>query len=572
MSELHISSAKIVPTPTKTAWSQIYNAGTFFIVILLTKADAQDDELGIMGKKLLSAIESEYFPLEVKTLVTIKQALQTALETVPDDITVSLQAATISHDVLYVFEKGQGSILLYRGDSLGTLLANKEELTAASGKIADQDLFLLATPAFRANVSVQILQKYASSLTDLVEELSPKIHGDHESTAAGLFIQAVGQTHKDVEPEEIIPTPPPPSFVEPELEEIKQEDNQIQLVPKISTPSRSPFLRFLIQKTTPPRLIILVVAIALIVVLIVSIQATVQNKKEQENHALFESIYPAAQKKYDEGQALLSLNKNLARDDFQTAKTILETKKGNLIQGSEEEKQVTELLGKISSVLANASGQQTVELQKASLSDSPLLALKNRSTKSLVAQGDKSMFAITSSAITDDSGKTIAKNSDLWTTFKGFGAYGGNFYILSGDGVSKLVPSGETYATSNYFASGISPDVSSASSLGIDGSIYILLSDGTIAKFTRGKPDSFTINGLDKPFSNPTQIVTGPDMDNLYILDRGNNRVVVLQKNGTFNSQYVAPLLKDATYMDVQEKNKKIYILKGSDVYLIPLK
>ncbi len=569
MPELQLSSAKIVSTPTPAAWSQIYNAGKFFVVVTLTQETAQDDELGQLGKKLLNAIESEYFPLETKTLANIKLALKTALEQVPSPVTVSLQAASFTDDVLYVFAKGQGSIILCRQKTLGVLLKDPAELTAASGKVQGDDLFILQTHTFGQRISPHALQNAeTTNPSELVEIFSPKIHEHQEATATGLFIKIQESPVPLVQDSEVIMESEEPLLPQPLPEE--------EILPQsshISSTHRFARMKLPIPNLTLPRLIMLSVAIALLIILVISITATIQSKKDQQNHALFESIYPPAQKKYEEGQALISLNKNLAREDFLTAKKILDEKKSGLIPGSSEEQQVTQLLGKINAVAQDASGQQTVEPQKAAATSSPLLSLQIKTPGGLVAGEDTTLYSITSSEIKSESGKSLVKNSDTWKSTKGFGVFGGNFYVLDpkGNQLIKLVAAGSDYANSTYFGSGISPSLASATSLGIDGSIYILFSDGLIQKFTKGKPDSFSINGLDKPFSKPTQLVTSPEMD-IYILDKGNNRVVVLQKNGTFSSQYVAPLLKDADAIDVQEKNKVIYILKGKDIYQIPLK
>ncbi len=130
--------------------------------------------------------------------------------------------------------------------------------------------------------------------------------------------------------------------------------------------------------------------------------------------------------------------------------------------------------------------------------------------------------------------------------------------------------SGTTKAT--YFADGVNPDLSNVVYLTIDGSIWVLFSDGSITKYTKGKQDSLTVSGLDKPLSGPTQIVTTVDFDNVYILDKGNGRVVVLKKDGSFVAQYASDTMHTTTAMDISEKDKKIYLLSTGTVYQLDLK
>ncbi len=59
---------------------------------------------------------------------------------------------------------------------------------------------------------------------------------------------------------------------------------------------------------------------------------------------------------------------------------------------------------------------------------------------------------------------------------------------------------------------------------------------------------------------------------NIYILDSGNNRVVVINKKGEYQSQYVNNEIKDVEDMVVDRSEKKIYLLLGSKIYEIAVK
>ena len=53
-------------------------------------------------------------------------------------------------------------------------------------------------------------------------------------------------------------------------------------------------------------------------------------------------------------------------------------------------------------------------------------------------------------------------------------------------------------------------------------------------------------------------------MNSMYVLDNGNSRIVQLGKDGTFQAQYVSDVLNKAKDIDVQESNKKIFILTSN--------
>ncbi|HKZ35712.1 MAG TPA: hypothetical protein VJ242_03270, partial [Patescibacteria group bacterium] len=114
-------------------------------------------------------------------------------------------------------------------------------------------------------------------------------------------------------------------------------------------------------------------------------------------------------------------------------------------------------------------------------------------------------------------------------------------------------------------------DLSSAVSMAIDGSVWVLFSDGTIVKYVRGVKDVFVVTGLDEALVEPIKIYTSPEVDNLYILDRQSTRVVVIGKNGEYQSQHRWPGVAGAKDLVVSEELKKILFLTGEKVFSLDL-
>lgn len=110
-----------------------------------------------------------------------------------------------------------------------------------------------------------------------------------------------------------------------------------------------------------------------------------------------------------------------------------------------------------------------------------------------------------------------------------------------------------------------------ATSIAIDGDIYILTTSGEIKKFVAGDEEVFSITGLDPTLSNPTELFTYTDVNYLYILEPTNKRVVVLDKTGKLIKQYTAAEWKNPTGMSVDEKNKTVYVLDSNTVYSFSL-
>ena len=98
--------------------------------------------------------------------------------------------------------------------------------------------------------------------------------------------------------------------------------------------------------------IFLTLSIIIAAVLIGTIVLFIQKKQSSEKAALFTSIYPPAEQKYEEGIGLKDLNPSAAHDDFSSAYKMLADAKPKFSVNSSEEKQITTLLDKVNSELS----------------------------------------------------------------------------------------------------------------------------------------------------------------------------------------------------------------------------
>lgn len=105
-------------------------------------------------------------------------------------------------------------------------------------------------------------------------------------------------------------------------------------------------------------------------------------------------------------------------------------------------------------------------------------------------------------------------------------------------------------------------DLSGASDLAIDGNIYIVIGGG-IKKFNSGQPQEFSVN-LPSPLSGSAQAYTEPSYQNLYILDSGNKRVLILNKNGDLVATLQSNEFTNMKDFAVDERGKTMYILNDS--------
>lgn len=596
-----ITVGKIVANATETGWSQAYHAGGFTAVVSLTIPEPSEEApLQASGKELLDTLVSEYFTLTTKDLDTVRQAVVATVEKAPKHIQVSLIVAAVVKNVLYVVIANEGKVLLKRGEKLGMLLAvtpqDEEKIASVSGFLEHNDIVLLYTNGFGKIFPHDELVNAFDNKTaeELAEFFAPKIHGGengdasalvfsyHEDEAEYKSVSAEALTQEPVKeearkeklPEEDHRPPAPthkeePTTEEPDTAPFARQSTQLPGFEKpLGTPRKPSFSHR--QK------LFLTITVLLGLVMIGSIVVFQMRQSAAKQQELFQSLYQPAKSKYDESLGLLDLNKSLAIEDLQSVVTQLNDAKPKFPANSEEEKQIVTLLAQANKTLEDAKKVPLITAQKAADTASPLLNFAAKHDSTYYTQDTNNFYTADNTAITQYDKKTqtakkIITNSNDWKQIGGFDTYFGNMYVAdTKDGIDKFASG--SFAKSAYFTDGTKPDLSNIVSLSIDSSIWTLASDGTINKYTKGAQDSLTVSGLDKPLSGPTQILTSADLDNVYVLDKGNSRVVVLKKDGSFVAQYASDTVRTATAMDVSEKDKKIYLLSTGTVYQLDLK
>lgn len=574
LSSPKLITAKLLSTPTATAHTHFYHAGN--LVALLSLHSDQPEDLNAYGKDVLNTLEEEFFTLEEKHLEQIKQVVSAANEKVPKNLVSCFLVVYITKPneltkktVAYILGLGRGKVLLKRHETVGVVFETmSHELTACSGFLQGEDLLILETKAFQENVPLVSVLAKKSLPNDLVDELEPNFitnESTHEAAAFVLYQIPHPLTH------ELTPLPS-----HHDLETV-QETPPTEDLPIQRQPHHMPHPKDVVSKLTHTRKVYLTIACLLAVVLAAGIFFSIKKQTTDKTQAIMQSVLLPAQKKYDDGEAIKDVNSDLAREDFEQAKQTLDSSIQQVPKNSQVFTQIQTLQQKITDALSNLSSNSSGEAP-ADPSQTPLLAfeLKNPS-QTVLTQDTQALYAADAAGITkidktSQTKTTIIKNAAVWKSVKGLGQYNGNLYLLdpNGNQIRKFVNNGSGYDTLDYLAKTI--DLSRAVSLAIDTSAWVLMDDGTIKKFTRGNPDDFSLQGLSQSFSHPTRILTNTDMANLYILDPQNSRIVVLRKTGSYETQYQTGILKNAIDLDVQEQDKKIFVLSNGKLYQITMK
>ncbi len=147
--------------------------------------------------------------------------------------------------------------------------------------------------------------------------------------------------------------------------------------------------------------------------------------------------------------------------------------------------------------------------------------------------------------------------------------YSGFTYVISGNTLNK------------YAAGSTAPTLweqndsfKNAKSLAVAYNVYVLTSDNRLLSFSAGKQTDFTVKGLENGLANGIKVVADLDFNYIYVADKGNKSVVVLDDKGNLLKQYKTE--KDETWSDLRDiavspDEKTLYVLAGSKIFLIDL-
>ncbi|OQX71216.1 hypothetical protein B6D52_02265 [Candidatus Parcubacteria bacterium 4484_255] len=116
-------------------------------------------------------------------------------------------------------------------------------------------------------------------------------------------------------------------------------------------------------------------------------------------------------------------------------------------------------------------------------------------------------------------------------------------------------------------------NVSKGISLAIDEAIYVLQKNGQIIKLYKGQKTNFNLSKIMPKLSlkKTGKIFTNNKLDNLYILDKDTQRIIILNKSGELIQQFISNSFNDLKDFAVSDKEDKIWALNGSKIFEIAL-
>ena len=340
--------------------------------------------------------------------------------------------------------------------------------------------------------------------------------------------------------------------------------------------------------------IILAIVLA-VLVLGISVGISLWQKDKTAREAQVSAYLGGAFEKYREATGLVELNRVRAREILIEAQG--ELKKAQEIDSKNPD--AIKLASDIDSKLKETEISSSVNFEEAINAGEEVRAVVI-SGKNLIAAGSGGAYQIgsdgeaqeilgdlnglTGAAVFDNklyyagSGGVVRRDlsggagqeiSDM-TGAMDVGVFFGNVYLLKSGQVAKVVPIEGGYANpSDYLESGQA--FMESSRMAIDGLIWITNGD-KILKFNRGKQEDFEIAGLTGSIGELGPVYTDGNLENLYVIDRVNSVLLVIDKKGNYLKSLQAENLANASDLAVNEAEDTVYVAVGSKVLKTSLK
>ncbi|MCX6706415.1 MAG: hypothetical protein NTV24_04955 [Candidatus Woesebacteria bacterium] len=616
----NIVSAKISGIPNALGWTQVHEfkpeeeekllkRGHLFAVFSTKKKEEGLDSV-TAGRELLSRLHEEYFGnLEMRAFI----ALKNAVSKVSDEFSktwgdVEISTVVVLEDVVYSAAVGGGKVVIYRDGAVATILESTgSETIIASGYPKEGDYIILGSKLFFENIPFGTLKASLEGpdLSSSIESLAPQVSASTGSGNMGAVVIGFG---KKIIIEKVVERVIKPNI--PKRINFAFAKNIFAFLTKI-LPERKIYVREknLDDQAGVGKKTTFYVGIGLLILLFVSIGFGIKQNLTKRYKSTYQEELTLAKNNLNEAETIFSTDPKRARELFLDSKS----KVDNLLSKKIEDKELTSLDVRLKEKEAEILGIYKEE---------PSLYL-DLSLLSSGFSGDKLILSGGNVFVFDKNGKKIVKIAiDTKKTQIVAGpeqvegatdifAYQDSVYGVFSDGIYSLgtakkkviektwdgdiLPyayTGNTYildkaaniiwryqgtadgfgVKQNWIAPKITPDFRNAKQIVIDGTIWILSDPFNIFRFSQGSPQAFKPQGVYPGIVNITAIHSNEENKYIYLLDKEEGRVVVLEKNGNYKAQYQSDQFKMGVGIIVSEKTSKMVILTKEKLIQVDLK
>ncbi len=582
-------------------WSQVLTTPSAYGIVEVMDATGHAQEHGV---QVLSQL-GEGLNSEISSL----RDLEAICDAVEQEYVRTLIVLVPIEHIIYLVLRGKGIVYIKRGKELASLM---HQDGALSGEVRPNDTVLLASEGFSGVLTREELSTLFDHLPapEIAEKLTLLLHekSDGDGSVALVFGVSDVSEEKNSTPEIPVQEHEPP---QPPIEKPKKIKRNILKQIKESIRSN-------------PKRSIAIIAICCTVFFVVSVILGVAKQTSVKKNQKIIALIGEAQRALDEGVALIDLNPAKGRERLESAKMLLEPLKETVSTRTIEGRKVLEVYQSITDNLTQALHITQVSpllfydvslvkkdgVVHALARDGDSLLLSDAATNTIYRMDvpSKNTQIIgggvdvkgpmkitthgTSTYVLVDSGileiQSTAKKPSLvipkdseWGTIQSIVSFGGNIYLLDviKSRIWKYVATelktsagGHGFSERReYLNPDTLPDLTRTSGMAIDGSIFLGNADGSIIRFTQGKENTFVPKGVDPAFGASPIVYASDDATFIYVLDSKYSRIVVLDKDGMYVSQYQYTGDSPSSFV-VFEKLKKIMLLVKGKLYTIDLK
>lgn len=603
---MNLKIAQVIGLNTDQKAAQVLSSAREGQETFLAVLELSCDDAFTRGRQILSEFSDFYFESEGSVPEKLNATFKEAEGKLSEIDGVNLALSAVSGKALYLIARGQVEAYLKRADKLSSLLSVGAQAQLISGFLQEGDRLLFTTKNLVTFLGGDLSKSLDLPIDTFEEEISDRVGAsdleDEGLAALALEVEEKEQVEiQNIEGLEETRADKPEDFQTPDI-------SRIQILNKAKD-----VIRKYIPKGGRGRLVL---AAVLIAVLVTGLGFKYITSKQEQKQSQINQILKEAEDDLTAARSLSTLSPQEAKIRLDSSGDKIDKAlklDANNKKAADLKNQIEEQSGSILQQVAVSEFPEFLSLDlikkgfeatQMSLSSGKLLLLdpkiktlvlvdiskKSNEILSGESQLGDAVFASLNGEFafiySKDKGllrvdtvsrkvTEVSKKDEGWGNILDIYGFAGNVYLLdSGKNmVWKYLPTQDGYSDKReYLTSSTKVDFTNTLRMQIESSVYVMKKDGEIYRFTRGAKDNFSYGGLDKGVKDPKSFFVSSDTDNLYVLDSGNKRLLILTKTGAYKGQISGEKFGSATDLVVDEKEKKVYLLEGSKIYTVDLK
>jgi hypothetical protein len=197
------------------------------------------------------------------------------------------------------------------------------------------------------------------------------------------------------------------------------------------------------------------------------------------------------------------------------------------------------------------------------------MAWDETGSRLLVLDSERKLFEVRATSVQ----QIGLRKTNVWSSVVDIAAYDGNLYILDPKGkqIYRYLPAANGFDSEPTALLPADTALSNAESLSVQEDLLVLTDDGTVRRFRAGTDATLPLSGIDQPLNSPSIIIAAADSELVFIADSGNKRIVVCNRDGVYQRQYIDNALTDVKAIAVAPGAGQLYAVVGDSLLTSPL-